>query len=433
MLGRTVEPDDSSFGRAMDVFAERWNQLPEGRRQDNPGVDYTQQPPGPGVRSGASVSRGQADVLEAEMNQRGPGLLYEISNRGRRMAFNPAVEEAIREASRRAGVPLSTMRAFATVESGGNPKAQTGSYLGLFQLSRDEFKRYGGSGNIFDPVANATAAANKFRVETGMFTQRYGRPPTTADLYMIHQQGWGGYQAHARNPEAPAWQNMASTAEGRQKGPAWAKKAIWGNLPEAARRQFGSVDNVTSAGFMQWWNGRIARAGGTPDPLSSAPQTAQAPVGRTTPVPPPMSQPGVGPSMPQAQAGPGMAGGMGPNMVPISPVAEAPTVTPMPPPQPQAGKAPDQALYRSGGGGGLPGWATEAFSRGGDQPVDPVQARGTLANLLGPVPPPVPSTDAFLQGQDPNRPLRGLLGTGGRSGIFSGIFSGGGFFGGGGF
>ena len=77
----------SSFGEAMRQYTERFNRIPEGRMQDNPGVDYTQQPLGPNVRSGASVSRGQADTTEAEMNQRGPGLMHEISNRqGGRMA-----------------------------------------------------------------------------------------------------------------------------------------------------------------------------------------------------------------------------------------------------------------------------------------------------------------------------------------------------------
>ena len=57
------------------------------------------------------------------------------------------------------GVDPGVLSTFARIESGGNPRNQTGSYLGLFQLSQDEFRKHGGQGNIFDPVANANAAA----------------------------------------------------------------------------------------------------------------------------------------------------------------------------------------------------------------------------------------------------------------------------------
>lgn len=183
--------------------------------------------------------------------------------------FTPEVETAIRQASQKYGVPESRLRAFARIESGGNPRNQTGSYLGLFQLSQNEFRKAGGQGNIFDPVANANAAAVKLKAEEQQFTRQYGRPPTDGELYMIHQQGIGGAAAHAANPDRPAWQNMYSTGEGRQKGEAWSKLAIWGNVPDDVKRQYGSVDNMTSRQFTDMWNSKVARFGGNGTPATT--------------------------------------------------------------------------------------------------------------------------------------------------------------------
>jgi soluble lytic murein transglycosylase-like protein len=88
------------------------------------------------------------------------------------------------------GIDPNTLNTFAWIESGGRPDAQTGSYRGLFQLSPAEFNKYGG-GNIFDPTDNTNAAARKLAAETQSFQSTYGRAPTPADLYMVHQQGEG--------------------------------------------------------------------------------------------------------------------------------------------------------------------------------------------------------------------------------------------------
>lgn len=142
------------------------------------------------------------------------------------------------------------------IESGGNPNARTGSYKGLYQLSDSEFNKYGG-GDIYNPQDNSRAAQNKFAAETAQFTKQYGRPPSATDIYMTHQQGAGGYGAHMANPDAPAWQNMYSTAEGRQKGVPWAKQAIWGNVPDNLKQQYGSVDNLTSKQFVDLWRNKV--------------------------------------------------------------------------------------------------------------------------------------------------------------------------------
>lgn len=156
------------------------------------------------------------------------------------------------------GVDPSFVRRVMHIESGGNPANTTGSYHGLFQLSWPEYVKYGGTGNIYDPVNNARAAINKIAVENEQFRQKYGRDPTPTDTYLVHNQGAGGYAAHMANPDAPAWQNMYSTAEGREKGPAWAKQAIWGNIPDTMKAQFpGGVDSVTSRQFTDLWRGRV--------------------------------------------------------------------------------------------------------------------------------------------------------------------------------
>lgn len=177
-------------------------------------------------------------------------------------AFSKPVNKAITEAAQGADVSPQLMAVFARIESSGNPNARTGSYKGLFQLSDSEFKKYGG-GDIYDVNDNATAAANKLKAETAAFENKYGRAPSPTDLYMVHQQGEAGYAAHMKNPDLPAWENMFSTGEGRNKGERWAKAAIWGNIPSDVKKQFpDGVESVTSADFVKIWENKVARFGG---------------------------------------------------------------------------------------------------------------------------------------------------------------------------
>jgi len=173
----------------------------------------------------------------------------------------PAWDDYIEKHSARVGVDPTWMRKIMRIESGGNASARTGSYKGLFQLSDREFRNNGGTGSIYDPEQNTMAAANKIAKERLSFKNLYKREPTLTDLYLIHQQGEGGYAAHMANPSAPAWQNMRSTGEGRQKGDAWAKAAIWGNLTPAAKAKFGTVENVTSMDFVNEWGVKVEGSG----------------------------------------------------------------------------------------------------------------------------------------------------------------------------
>jgi hypothetical protein len=171
------------------------------------------------------------------------------------------VEDAIEYAAELHGVPVALLRAIAIIESGGVPTAQTGSYSGLFQLSAAEFAKYG-SGNIHDPWDNAMAAAGKIARERNQFELKYGRPAQAIDIYMIHQQGPAGYAAHLANPHGIAWQNISKYYYTEER----AQQAIWGNLPAAAKAQFGSVHSVTSKGFVDWWRARLERAGAPAEP-----------------------------------------------------------------------------------------------------------------------------------------------------------------------
>lgn len=189
------------------------------------------------------------------------------------MKFHPAVDAAIEKYAAQHGVDPATVRAMVGIESGGRPGVRTGSYSGLLQLSPQEFQKHGGQGDIFDIDQNLSAGVRKLRAEADQFKAQYGRDPSAAELYMIHQQGVGGSAQHWANPDRPAWQNMLDTGEGRQKGAGWARAAIWGNVPDDLKRQFGSVDNITSKQFTEMWAQKVARfgAGGTTNVANAAP------------------------------------------------------------------------------------------------------------------------------------------------------------------
>ena len=82
--------------------------------------------------------------------------------------------EEIKRASDAFGLDFSFMRTVAKIKSDFDPKQRTGSYIGLFSVSKYEFAKYG-SGEITSPRDNAIAAAYKFVTEARLFkwdTQR---------------------------------------------------------------------------------------------------------------------------------------------------------------------------------------------------------------------------------------------------------------------
>ena len=164
--------------------------------------------------------------------------------------------EEIKRASDAFGLDFNFMKAVAKIESGFNPKQRTGSYIGLFQLSKSEFRQYG-SGSIIDARDNAIAGAYKFATEALLFEFGTGKKPTFSDLYLIHQQGWQGAAQHVSHPKRIAWKSMCATDEGKEKGERWCKRAIWGNTLPTIKHVWKSVDKLTSNAFVGMWQQRV--------------------------------------------------------------------------------------------------------------------------------------------------------------------------------
>jgi len=164
--------------------------------------------------------------------------------------------QEIEHAAEAFGLDVNFMKAVAKIESDFNPKERTGSYIGLFQLSKSEFSEYG-SGNILNSRDNAMAAAYKFVTEAALFEAVTHEKPTFAELYLIHQQGWEGAAEHVSHPQQIAWKSMCATQEGMAKGEGWCKRAIWGNTLPAVKREWKSVDRLTSGAFVAMWRDRV--------------------------------------------------------------------------------------------------------------------------------------------------------------------------------
>jgi hypothetical protein len=165
--------------------------------------------------------------------------------------------EEIKRASDAFGLDFNFMKAVAKIESGFAPKQRTGSYVGLFQLSKYEFSKFG-SGNILDPRDNAVAAAYKVITEGILFEWMTRRKPTLSDLYLIHQQGWEGAAEHISQPGRIAWKSMCATSQGREKGEKWCRRAIWRNTLPAVKDAWKPVDYLTSEAFVGMWRERVA-------------------------------------------------------------------------------------------------------------------------------------------------------------------------------
>jgi hypothetical protein len=169
------------------------------------------------------------------------------------------IRAEIEQAAKLFDVDTRMMKAFAKIESGYNPKARTGNYKCLFQLSDWEFAKYW-HGDIYDIRDCSIAAARKFATEAAQFEKDVGRRATAAEIYCIHQQGYQGCAFHYTAPHQLAWKNMYLTTEGREKGEAWARKAIWGNVPSDLKNKIkGGLEALTSGQFIALWTERVNR------------------------------------------------------------------------------------------------------------------------------------------------------------------------------
>jgi hypothetical protein len=166
--------------------------------------------------------------------------------------------EEIKRASDALGLNFNFMKAVAKIESDFDPKQRTGSYIGLFQLSKYEFARYG-SGDILNARDNAIAAAYKFATAAMLFELNTHKKATVSDLYLIHQQGTQGAEEHVNHPDSIAWKSMCATDEGKLKGEKWCKRAIWENTLPEVKHVWKSVENLTSGAFVKMWQQRVHR------------------------------------------------------------------------------------------------------------------------------------------------------------------------------
>jgi hypothetical protein len=166
--------------------------------------------------------------------------------------------EEIKRASDAVGLDFNFMKAVAKIESDFDPKQRTGSYVGLFQLSNQEFAEYG-SGDILNARDNAIAAAYKFANAATLFELNTHKKATISDLYLIHQQGTQGAEEHVNHPDSVAWKSMCATDEGKQKGEKWCKRAIWGNTLPEIKHVWKTVDNLTSGAFVKMWQQQLDR------------------------------------------------------------------------------------------------------------------------------------------------------------------------------
>jgi hypothetical protein len=164
--------------------------------------------------------------------------------------------EEIKRASDAFGLDCNFMKAIAKIESDFDPKQRTGSYIGLFQLSKGEFAKYG-SGDILDARDNAVAAAYKFATAAILFELSTRKKATFSDLYLIHQQGTQGAEEHVNHPDRIAWKSMCATDEGKAKGEKWCKRAIWENTLPEIKRVWKSVENLTSGVFLNMWQNQV--------------------------------------------------------------------------------------------------------------------------------------------------------------------------------
>ena len=186
--------------------------------------------------------------------------------------------------ARNAGLPenlAAYMPRYVHIESGGNPNARTGSYSGLLQMGPDEIRRYGGSG---------LAARREDVCRPSKLVPRSVRPTAITDRALSDQSAGRRRrsQAHGQSRRA-CFANMASAAEGQQKGEAWAKRAIWGNVPDDIKKQFpGGVDSLTSQQFMDIWKNKVEHTPIPPRPPADIPLT-DAQWRQKTGAPPPPS------------------------------------------------------------------------------------------------------------------------------------------------
>ncbi|MEL6548356.1 MAG: transglycosylase SLT domain-containing protein, partial [Myxococcota bacterium] len=170
----------------------------------------------------------------------------------------PAVRRAIENASRETGVPQDLLMVYAFIESSFDPNARNGSYVGLFQMSQEEFVANGGRGRRTDPVQNALAAARDIRdkMQARSFPRNESANEQALYLYVQHQQGEAGARAHYANLDGVAWRNLRRFYPSDRV----AQRAVTRNVTEDWLARYGR--DMTSGEFIAHWRERLDEVAG---------------------------------------------------------------------------------------------------------------------------------------------------------------------------
>lgn len=192
-----------------------------------------------------------------------------IQNPGHAARFTGPMADLVHRAAVAGGVDPHLAQTIAQIESGFDPNARSSTgATGLFQFTQGTWERMGG-GNRNDPVLNAQRGAALIRENQNALRQRLGREPTSAEIYLAHQQGAGGAGSLlTADPHASALDVLTSVYRDRDA----ARRAIVVN---------GGRPDMTAGEFVGLWTDRYARASGQPGGHIGVPGEAAAPTTRT--------------------------------------------------------------------------------------------------------------------------------------------------------
>ena len=189
----------------------------------------------------------------------------------------------IQSAAGQYGVDPAYLARVAQIESSNDPKAtsKTGA-KGLFQFTGGTSSQYG-LRNPYDPAQSANAAARLTADNQASLTKALGRAPTSAELYLAHQQGAAGAAALLKNPGANAVDALAPVYGGSRTR---AAQALTVN---------GGSPDMTAGAFAGKWAAKFAPQGNNAQPGNNAP---------VQPATPDANAPGAPLSLAQAAAAP---------------------------------------------------------------------------------------------------------------------------------
>lgn len=135
----------------------------------------------------------------------------------------------IKASSQKHGVPEEYMRTMAYIESKGDATARSSTGAsGIYQFVKSTGKQYGlisgGADNRQNEAMNVDAGARLAKDNANFFKKRFGTNPEPWQLYMMHQQGAGGFcklwaEAQSGQPASQAVRNSMDLNGGKGMSP----------------------------------------------------------------------------------------------------------------------------------------------------------------------------------------------------------------------